>query len=144
MLLWSKQEFAATGHDSFDANSLVMVTLRQATSLSSSSIVSSLIVCRMQFVSQIEGHNSLPSGTITWKRFGGSGTAEAPTPAEISAGHSSEPRNLEGAEALPEMGAFSVAQRAGVRQPRLSYSVLCWDHRMEEAQQVRGPTPRLR
>jgi MscS family membrane protein len=32
MLLWSKQEFAATGHDSFDANSLVMVTLRQATS----------------------------------------------------------------------------------------------------------------
>jgi len=35
MLLWSKQEFAATGHDSFDANSLVMVTLRQVTSLPS-------------------------------------------------------------------------------------------------------------
>src|ERR1019366_3563984 len=32
MLLLGEQDFAASGHDSFDANSLVMVTLRQATS----------------------------------------------------------------------------------------------------------------
>ena len=32
MLLRGKQDFAARGHDSFDANRLVMVTLRQATS----------------------------------------------------------------------------------------------------------------
>jgi hypothetical protein len=32
MLLLGEQDFAATGHDSFDANALVMVTLRQATS----------------------------------------------------------------------------------------------------------------
>jgi hypothetical protein len=32
MLLLGEQDFAATGHDSLDANSLVMVTLRQATS----------------------------------------------------------------------------------------------------------------
>jgi hypothetical protein len=31
MLLRGKQDFAARGHDSFDANRLVMVTLRQAT-----------------------------------------------------------------------------------------------------------------
>jgi len=31
MLLLGEQDFAATGHDSFDANALVMVTLRQAT-----------------------------------------------------------------------------------------------------------------
>jgi len=31
MLLLGEQDFAASGHDSFDANSLVMVTLRQAT-----------------------------------------------------------------------------------------------------------------
>ena len=30
MLLLGEQDFAATGHDSFDANALVMVTLRQA------------------------------------------------------------------------------------------------------------------
>jgi hypothetical protein len=34
MLLLGEQNFAANGHDSFDANSLVMVTLRQATSRS--------------------------------------------------------------------------------------------------------------
>ena len=33
MLLLGEQDFAATSHDSFDANSLVMVTLRQATSV---------------------------------------------------------------------------------------------------------------
>src|ERR1700693_2635174 len=33
MLLLGEQDFAASGHDSLDANSLVMVTLRQATSL---------------------------------------------------------------------------------------------------------------
>jgi hypothetical protein len=32
MLLLGEQEFTVTGHDSFDANGLVMVTLRQATS----------------------------------------------------------------------------------------------------------------
>jgi len=32
MLLLGEQDFAASNHDSFDANSLVMVTLRQATS----------------------------------------------------------------------------------------------------------------
>ena len=32
MLLLGEQDFAASGHDSLDANSLVMVTLRQATS----------------------------------------------------------------------------------------------------------------
>jgi hypothetical protein len=32
MLLLGEQDFAATGHDSFDANAIVMVTLRQATS----------------------------------------------------------------------------------------------------------------
>src|SRR5260370_33073044 len=32
MLLFGEQNFAPNGHDSFDANSLVMVTLRQATS----------------------------------------------------------------------------------------------------------------
>ena len=32
MLLLGEQDFAASGHDSFDANSLVMVTLRQSTS----------------------------------------------------------------------------------------------------------------
>jgi hypothetical protein len=32
MLLPGKHDFAASSHDSFDANSLVMVTLRQATS----------------------------------------------------------------------------------------------------------------
>jgi hypothetical protein len=32
MLLLGEQDFAATSHDSFDANSLVMVTLRQPTS----------------------------------------------------------------------------------------------------------------
>ena len=32
MLLLGEQDFAASGHDSFDANRLVMVTLRQATS----------------------------------------------------------------------------------------------------------------
>ena len=31
MLLLGEQDFAATGHDSFDANAIVMVTLRQAT-----------------------------------------------------------------------------------------------------------------
>ena len=31
MLLLGEQDFAASGHDSFDANSLVMVTMRQAT-----------------------------------------------------------------------------------------------------------------
>src|SRR5208283_1777171 len=31
MLLLREQDFAASGHDSFDANSLVMVTLRKAT-----------------------------------------------------------------------------------------------------------------
>ena len=31
MLLLGEQDFAASGHDSFDANSLVMVTLRQST-----------------------------------------------------------------------------------------------------------------
>src|ERR1019366_8502801 len=31
MLLLGEQDFAASNHDSFDANSLVMVTLRQAT-----------------------------------------------------------------------------------------------------------------
>jgi hypothetical protein len=36
MLLLGEQDFAASGHDSFDANSLVMVTLRQATRLSRS------------------------------------------------------------------------------------------------------------
>jgi hypothetical protein len=30
--LLGEQDFAASGHDSFDANSLVMVTLRQAIS----------------------------------------------------------------------------------------------------------------
>jgi hypothetical protein len=30
--LLGEQDFAASSHDSFDANSLVMVTLRQATS----------------------------------------------------------------------------------------------------------------
>src|SRR5271157_2188887 len=34
MLLLGEKDFAASGHDSFDANSLVMVTLRQATSIS--------------------------------------------------------------------------------------------------------------
>src|ERR1035438_5524023 len=34
MLLLGEQDFAATGHDSFDANAIVMVTLRQATRLS--------------------------------------------------------------------------------------------------------------
>jgi hypothetical protein len=33
MLLLGEQDFAASNHDSFDANSLVMVTLRQATSV---------------------------------------------------------------------------------------------------------------
>ena len=33
MLLRSEQDVAANGHDSFDANSLVMVTLRQASSM---------------------------------------------------------------------------------------------------------------
>src|ERR1022692_797487 len=33
MLLLGEQDFAATGHDSFDANAIVMVTLRQATSM---------------------------------------------------------------------------------------------------------------
>ena len=33
MLLLGEQDFAASGHDSLDANSLVMVTLRQATTL---------------------------------------------------------------------------------------------------------------
>jgi hypothetical protein len=33
MLLLGEQDFAVTGHDSFDANRLVMVTPRQATSL---------------------------------------------------------------------------------------------------------------
>jgi hypothetical protein len=32
MLLLSEQDFAASGHDSLDANSLVTVTLRQSTS----------------------------------------------------------------------------------------------------------------
>src|SRR6266567_8343585 len=32
MLLLGEQDFAASGHDNLDANSLVMVTLRQATS----------------------------------------------------------------------------------------------------------------
>jgi len=32
MLLLGEQDFAASGHDSLDANRLVMVTLRQATS----------------------------------------------------------------------------------------------------------------
>jgi len=32
LLLLGERGFAATGHDSFDANSLVIVTLRQATS----------------------------------------------------------------------------------------------------------------
>ncbi len=32
MLLLGEHDFAATGHDSLDADSLVMVTLRQATS----------------------------------------------------------------------------------------------------------------
>jgi hypothetical protein len=31
MLLLGEQDFAASGYDSLDANSLVMVTLRQAT-----------------------------------------------------------------------------------------------------------------
>src|ERR1035438_3888351 len=34
MLLFSEQDFAAISHDSLDASSLVMVTLRQATSAS--------------------------------------------------------------------------------------------------------------
>jgi len=33
MLLLREQDFTASGHDTLDANSLVMVTLRQATSL---------------------------------------------------------------------------------------------------------------
>ncbi len=33
MLLLGEQDFAASGHDNLDANSLVMVTLRQATSV---------------------------------------------------------------------------------------------------------------
>jgi hypothetical protein len=36
--LLGEQDFAASSHDSFDANSLVMVTLRQATSGSLPSI----------------------------------------------------------------------------------------------------------
>jgi hypothetical protein len=31
MLLLGEHDFAVTGHDSFDANGLVMVTLRQST-----------------------------------------------------------------------------------------------------------------
>jgi hypothetical protein len=39
--LLGEQDFAATGHDSFDANAIVMVTLRQATS--NTSLVTNLL-----------------------------------------------------------------------------------------------------
>jgi hypothetical protein len=39
MLLLGEQDFAASNHDSFDANSLVMVTLRQATSVENENTV---------------------------------------------------------------------------------------------------------
>src|ERR1039457_2103066 len=38
MLLLGEQDFAATGHDSFDANAIVMVTLRQATRMAATTI----------------------------------------------------------------------------------------------------------
>src|ERR1035441_591918 len=43
MLLLGEQDFAASNHDSFDANSLVMVTLRQATSRVISLLLSDLV-----------------------------------------------------------------------------------------------------
>jgi len=46
MLLLGEHDFAATGHDSLDADSLVMVTLRQATSSDSPKLPSTPITCR--------------------------------------------------------------------------------------------------
>ena len=57
MLLLGEQDFAAIGHDSFDANALVMVTLRQATSWRDSSRRRALNRQPLKFASHIRNHH---------------------------------------------------------------------------------------